>query len=182
MPSRPTRTLRKPPVPGITSPYSGSDAIIATISSRSWTPQSFSATAGSDAALVALSIAVSGFIAVRPLFWTFPPGYLADRAAAGSIALIRMGNLGGFLAPNVKVWADELEVRLERAMCVTGVNHHSLCNLRFGRKIARRNRVNQMNMASKTVKQKYPEANMQAPGSTIPSPARVAAYLLLQAR
>lgn len=57
-------------------------------------------------ALIALSIAVSGFIAVQPMFWTFPTGYLADRAAAGGIALIGMGNLGGFLAPNLKVWAD----------------------------------------------------------------------------
>jgi MFS family permease len=64
-------------------------------------------TAGPVAAMVALSIAVSGFIAVQPLFWTFPTGYLADRAAAGGIALIGMGNLGGFLAPNLKVWADE---------------------------------------------------------------------------
>ena len=64
-------------------------------------------TAGPDPALVALSIAVSGFIAVQPLFWTFPTGYLVDRAAAGGIALIGMGNLGGFLAPNLKVWADE---------------------------------------------------------------------------
>lgn len=57
--------------------------------------------------LLALSIAVSGFIAVQPLFWTFPTAYLADRAAAGGIALIGVGNLGGFLAPNLKVWADE---------------------------------------------------------------------------
>ncbi len=64
-------------------------------------------TAGPIAGLVALSVAVSGFIAVQPLFWTFPTGYLADRAAAGGIALIGMGNLGGFLAPNVKVWADD---------------------------------------------------------------------------
>jgi len=63
-------------------------------------------TAGPRLGLVALSIAVSGFIAVQPLFWTFPTGYLADRAAAGGIALIGMGNLGGFLAPNLKVWAD----------------------------------------------------------------------------
>jgi MFS family permease len=62
--------------------------------------------AGPRMGLLALSIAVSGFIAVQPLFWTFPTGYLADRAAAGGIALIGMGNLGGFLAPNVKVWAD----------------------------------------------------------------------------
>jgi MFS family permease len=64
-------------------------------------------TAGPKIGLVALSIAVSGFISVQPLFWTFPTAYLADVAAAGGIALIGMGNLGGFLAPNVKVWADE---------------------------------------------------------------------------
>ncbi|MGA2730101.1 MAG: hypothetical protein ABSE96_20005, partial [Terracidiphilus sp.] len=64
-------------------------------------------TAGPRAAVMALSIAVSGFIAVQPLFWTFPTGYLADRAAAGGIALIGTGNLGGFFAPNLKVWADE---------------------------------------------------------------------------
>ena len=58
--------------------------------------------------LVALSVAVSGFVAVQPLFWTMPTGYLADRAKAGGIALIGTGNLGGFLAPNLKVWADEL--------------------------------------------------------------------------
>jgi MFS family permease len=64
-------------------------------------------TSGPRMGLVTLSIAVSGFIAVQPLFWTFPTGYLADRAKAGGIALIGTGNLGGFLAPNVKVWADE---------------------------------------------------------------------------
>ena len=63
--------------------------------------------AGPIPAMAALSIAVSGFIAVQPLFWTLPTGYLVDRAAAGGIALIGMGNLGGFLAPNLKVWADE---------------------------------------------------------------------------
>ncbi|WP_263419022.1 MFS transporter [Terriglobus albidus] len=61
---------------------------------------------GAGMGLVMLSLAVAGFIAVQPLFWTFPTGYLADRAAAGGIAVIGMGNLGGFLAPNLKVWAD----------------------------------------------------------------------------
>ena len=56
--------------------------------------------------LVALSLAVSGFITVQPLFWTMPTAYLADRAAAGGIALIGTGNFGGLVAPNVKVWAD----------------------------------------------------------------------------
>ncbi len=64
-------------------------------------------TAGPGLGLLMLSIAVSGFIAVQPLFWTSPTGYLADRAAAGGIALIGTGNLGGFFAPNLKFWADE---------------------------------------------------------------------------
>jgi MFS transporter, ACS family, inner membrane transport protein len=64
-------------------------------------------TAGPLMGLATLSVAVSGFIAVQPIFWTFPTGYMADRAKAGGIALIGMGNLGGFLAPNFKVWADE---------------------------------------------------------------------------
>ncbi len=63
-------------------------------------------TAGPRIGLAMLSIAVSGFIAVQPLFWTFPTGYMADRAKAGGIALIGTGNLGGFVAPNIKVWAD----------------------------------------------------------------------------
>jgi nitrate/nitrite transporter NarK len=52
-------------------------------------------------------VAASGFIAVQPLFWTFPTGYLAGRAAAGGIAVVNaLGALGGFVAPNIKVWAD----------------------------------------------------------------------------
>ena len=63
-------------------------------------------TAGPRIGMIALSVAVSGLIAMQPLFWTLPTSYLADRAAAGGIALIAMGNLGGFIAPNLKVWAD----------------------------------------------------------------------------
>lgn len=56
---------------------------------------------------VALCIGAAGFIAVQPLFWTFPANYLADRAAAAGLALINaVGALGGFFAPNVRVWAD----------------------------------------------------------------------------
>ncbi len=64
---------------------------------------------GSGAAIVvpALCVAASGLLAVQPLFWTFPTGYLSGSAAAGGIAMISaLGNLGGFLAPNIKVWAE----------------------------------------------------------------------------
>jgi len=62
--------------------------------------------AGPLAGMIFLSIAASGVIAVQPIFWTFPTGYLADRAAAGGIAVVTMGNLGGFFGPYMKDWAD----------------------------------------------------------------------------
>jgi MFS family permease len=63
-------------------------------------------TAGPREGILALSVAISGLIAVQPIYWTFPTGYLADRAKAAGLALINTGNLGGFFAPNFKVWAD----------------------------------------------------------------------------
>jgi sugar phosphate permease len=66
-----------------------------------------SASSSPPIALVALCFAAAGFIAVQPLFWTFPTEYLGGVAAAGGIALINaLGSLGGFFAPNVKTWAD----------------------------------------------------------------------------
>lgn len=58
-------------------------------------------------ALIALCFAASGFIAVQPLFWTFPTSYFGGVTAAGGIALVNaLGALGGFVAPNVKALAD----------------------------------------------------------------------------
>jgi MFS family permease len=58
-------------------------------------------------ALIALCIAASGYIAIQPLFWTFPTGYLSGAGAAAGLAMINsFGNLGGFLAPNIKVVAE----------------------------------------------------------------------------
>jgi hypothetical protein len=57
--------------------------------------------------MLALCFAASGFIAVQPVFWTFPSSYLAGSAAAAGIALINsFGALGGFIAPVIKHWAE----------------------------------------------------------------------------
>jgi len=63
-------------------------------------------TCGAVMGVLMLSVAVSALVVVQPLFWTLPTGYLADRAKAGGIALVGTGNIGGFISPNVKVWAD----------------------------------------------------------------------------
>ncbi len=58
--------------------------------------------------LIALCLATAGFIAVQPLFWSFPTGYLGGVAAAGGIALINsLGSLGGFFAPNIKAFTEQ---------------------------------------------------------------------------
>ena len=58
-------------------------------------------------AFIALCFAAAGFIAVQPVFWTFPSAYLTGSAAAAGIALINtIGAIGAFLAPNLKNWAE----------------------------------------------------------------------------
>jgi MFS family permease len=61
------------------------------------------------ASLIGLSCAAAGFIAVQPVFWTFPARALRGGAAAGGIGLINsMGALGGFCAPNVKHGLEQI--------------------------------------------------------------------------
>lgn len=58
-------------------------------------------------AIIALCVAAAGHLAMQPLYWTFPSTYLGGTAAASGIALINsVGNLGGFVAPNLRVWAE----------------------------------------------------------------------------
>jgi sugar phosphate permease len=60
------------------------------------------------AALAALCVAVAGFIAVQPLFWTLPTAYLRGAAAAPGLALVNvMGALAGSVSPAYRLWADQ---------------------------------------------------------------------------
>ncbi|MGP4018123.1 MFS transporter [Saccharopolyspora sp. 5N708] len=59
-------------------------------------------------AIAGLAVAAAGYIAVQPVFWTFPAAYLTGTAAAAGIGLINsLGNLGGFVAPVAKTWIEE---------------------------------------------------------------------------
>ncbi len=52
--------------------------------------------------MVCLMLAFAGFKSYMPAFWALPSLFLTESAAAGSIGLINsIGNLGGFLGPNV---------------------------------------------------------------------------------
>ena len=57
--------------------------------------------------IAALSIVAIGNLACQPIFWTLPSRILTGIGAASGIAFINsMGNLGGFVAPNLRVWAE----------------------------------------------------------------------------
>jgi nitrate/nitrite transporter NarK len=57
-------------------------------------------------AIVFLSIGTLGVIGSMPLFWPLPSAFLAGTAAAAGIGIVNsVGNLGGYFAPNIPVWA-----------------------------------------------------------------------------
>lgn len=59
-------------------------------------------------ALALLSIAAIGFVCAQPIFWQLPTRYLSGAALAGATGLINaLGNLGGWLAPNLRTWATQ---------------------------------------------------------------------------
>jgi MFS family permease len=67
-----------------------------------------SAFAGPILAIVALSLSAIGFLAVQPIFWTFPARLLSGPALAAAIGFCTtLGAVGGFLAPIIRVHAEE---------------------------------------------------------------------------
>jgi nitrate/nitrite transporter NarK len=58
-------------------------------------------------AIIALSVAAVGFIAVQPVFWTMPTQLLSGTALAAGIGFVNLfGAVGGFLAPLIRVNAE----------------------------------------------------------------------------
>src|SRR6201987_4715690 len=56
-------------------------------------------------AIVFLSIGTLGVIGSMPLFWPLPSAFLAGTAAAAGIGIVNsVGNLGGYVGPNIPVW------------------------------------------------------------------------------
>jgi len=57
-------------------------------------------------AIIFLSIGTLGVIGAMPLFWPIPSAFLTGTAAAAGIGVVNsVGNLGGYVGPNVPVWA-----------------------------------------------------------------------------
>jgi len=56
--------------------------------------------------IVFLSFGTLGVIGSMPLFWPLPSAFLAGTAAAAGIGIVNsVGNLGGYVGPNIPIWA-----------------------------------------------------------------------------
>lgn len=60
-------------------------------------------------AIIFLSIGTLGVIGSMPLFWPLPSAFLAGTAAAAGIGIVNsVGNLGGYVGPNIPIWAKHV--------------------------------------------------------------------------
>lgn len=72
-----------------------------------------SAWAGANAqpflGILFITLAVCSFLAVGPITWSYPTAFLTGTAAAAGIGLINsLGNLGGFVAPILRTWVNDI--------------------------------------------------------------------------
>jgi len=53
-----------------------------------------------------LSLGTLGILGAMPIFWPVPSSFLAGTAAAAGIGIVNsVGNLGGYIGPNLPIWA-----------------------------------------------------------------------------
>lgn len=58
-----------------------------------------------------LSFAAMGVIGSMPLFWPIPSAFLTGTAAAAGIGIVNsIGNLGGYVGPNVAIWVKAISL------------------------------------------------------------------------
>ena len=69
-----------------------------------------------------LSLGTLGVIGSMPLFWPVPSTFLAGTAAAAGIGIVNsVGNLGGYVGPNIPVWVKSISTDPSAALYVIAV-------------------------------------------------------------
>jgi len=70
-------------------------------------------------AIIFLSIGTLGVIGSMPLFWPLPSAFLAGTAAAAGIGIVNsVGNLGGYVGPNIPIWAKLVSANKSAALYI----------------------------------------------------------------
>jgi MFS family permease len=74
------------------------------------------------ASIVFLSIGTLGVVGSMPLFWPIPSAFLTGTAAAAGIGIVNsIGNLGGYVGPNVAIWVKAISPDPAAAMYAIAV-------------------------------------------------------------
>jgi nitrate/nitrite transporter NarK len=69
--------------------------------------------------IVFLSVGTLGVIGSMPVFWPIPSAFLAGTASAAGIGLVNsVGNLGGYVGPNVPIWAKSFSTNPSAALYI----------------------------------------------------------------
>src|SRR5208337_3359817 len=69
--------------------------------------------------VIFLSIGTLGVLGSMPLFWPIPSAFLTGTAAAAGIGIVNsVGNLGGYVGPNVPVWAKLISTDKSAALYI----------------------------------------------------------------
>jgi MFS family permease len=72
--------------------------------------------------IIFLSLATLGVIGSMPVFWPLPSAFLASTAAAAGIGIVNsIGNLGGYVGPNVAIWAKAISSDPSAALYIIAV-------------------------------------------------------------
>jgi len=75
------------------------------------------------ASIIFLSFGTLGVIGSMPLFWPLPSAFLAGTAAAAGIGIVNsVGNLGGYIGPNIPVWAKSFSTNPSAALYIIAAN------------------------------------------------------------
>lgn len=70
-------------------------------------------------AIIFLSMGTLGVIGSIPLFWPLPSAFLAGTAAAAGIGIVNsVGNLGGYVGPNIPIWAKHFSSNPSAALYI----------------------------------------------------------------
>jgi MFS family permease len=74
-------------------------------------------------AIIFLSMGTLGVIGSMPLFWPLPSAFLAGTAAAAGIGIVNsVGNLGGYVGPNIPIWAKRISSDPSAALYIIAGN------------------------------------------------------------
>ena len=69
--------------------------------------------------IIFLSVGTLGVIGSMPIFWPIPSAFLAGTASAAGIGLVNsIGNLGGYVGPNVPIWARSISANTSASLYI----------------------------------------------------------------